>query len=141
MNCKNHHHGTAEIIAKELQQGKIKTNAGGGELGQGFYMGDQLWVAKSWAKNRHPNNPSTLKITISEDDLLKLSIDILNRTDALRLRREIKRRSQTRTYQHGYDVIWSPIVGSTRIDADQYKYESINSSNLLNSSSCSRELV
>lgn len=135
------YHGTTQQIANELQKGMIDHTRGGGELGQGFYMGDQLWVAKSWAHNRHGNDSAVLRVDIPDPNFNALSLELLSRTEALALRKEIKSMNATRSYVHGFDVVWSPIVGTTRVEADQYKYESKNGEDLLNSSSCTRALV
>jgi hypothetical protein len=141
MSYLSKYHGTSTQIAQNLQLGKIDSTLGGGELGQGFYLGDSLWVAKSWAHNRHGNNSAVLKVEIPDPDFNSLSIELLSRTDALTLRKEIKRINATRVYVHGVDVLWSPIVGTTRIDADQYKYESTTATNILNGTSCARSIV
>lgn len=135
------YHGTSTKIATDIQSGKIDHTLGGGELGQGFYLGDLLWVAKSWAHNRHGNNSAVVKIEIPDPEFNTLSIELLSRTDALALRKEIKMMNATRTYTHGYDVLWSPIVGTTRVEADQYKYESKFGVDILNGVSCARSLV
>lgn len=135
------YHGTSKQIADELQKGKIDHTIGGGELGQGFYLGDQLWVAKSWAHNRHGNNSAVLRVDVPDQNFNSLSLELLSRTEALELRKEIKSMNATRSYVHGFDVVWSPIVGTTRVEADQYKYESKDGEDLLNSTSCVRALV
>lgn len=135
------YHGTSKQTATELRNGMIDHTQGGGELGQGFYLGDELWVAKSWAHNRHGKDSAVLKIDVPDPKFNALSLELLSRTEALALRKEIKQMNTTRTYLHGFDVIWSPIVGTTRVDADQYKYESKNGEDLLNSSYCPRALV
>lgn len=135
------YHGTSKQTASELQNGMIDHTQGGGELGQGFYLGDQLWVAKSWAHNRHGMNSAVLKVDIPDPEFNALSLELLSRTEALALRKEIKQMNATRTYLHGFDVVWSPIVGTTRVEADQYKYESKNGEDLLNSACCTKVLV
>jgi len=35
-------HGTSDKIAEELVNGRIDVSIGGGEMGQGFYLGDKL---------------------------------------------------------------------------------------------------
>lgn len=135
------YHGTSTKIASDLQLGKVDHKLGGGELGQGFYLGDLLWVAKAWAHNRHGNESSVLKVDVPDPSFNALSIELLSRTDALALSKEIKARNATRTHVHGVDVLWSPIVGTTRVEADQYKYESQGGTDLLNGTSCRRSIV
>lgn len=135
------YHGTCTQIANDLQLGKIDHTRGGGELGQGFYLGDLLWVAKAWAHNRYGSNSAVFKVDIPDPEFNALSIELLSRTDALALRKEIKAMNATRTYTCGFDVLWSPIVGTTRIEADQYKYESKSGTDILNGVSCVRSIV
>lgn len=135
------YHGTSTQIANDLQLGNIDRTAGGGELGQGFYLGDLLWVAKAWAHNRHVKDAAVLKVDVPDSSFNGLSIELLSRTGALALRKNIKAINATRTYVHGFDVLWSPIVGTTRVEADQYKYESQDGTNLLNGASCNRSVV
>ncbi|WP_146750270.1 hypothetical protein [Pseudomonas sp. RIT411] len=136
------YHGTSKQIAAEIEVGKIDHSCGGGELGQGFYLGEMLWVAKAWAHNRHgKKNSAVVKIEIPDPEFNRLSIELLSRIDALALRTEIKASNSTRTYKHGYDVLWSPIVGTTRVEADQYKYESRRSVDMLNGVLCNRSVV
>jgi hypothetical protein len=135
------YHGTCANIATDIELGKIDHTLGGGELGRGFYLGDLLWVAKAWAHNRHGKHSAVVKIEIPDPEFNKLSIELLSRTDALALRKEIKAMNATRTYTHGYDVLWSPIVGTTRVEADQYKYESKYGTDILNGVSCTRSIV
>lgn len=135
------YHGTSTQIASDLQLGKIDRTLGGGELGQGFYLGDLLWVAKAWAHNRHVKDAAVLKVDVPDPNFNALSVELLSRTDALALRKEIKTRNATKTYVHGFDVLWSPIVGTTRVEADQYKYESQDGTDLLNGTLCNRSIV
>ena len=135
------YHGTSKQVALVLRQGKVNPKVGGGELGQGFYLGEHLWVAKSWAYNRYGNSSGVLKVEVPDEGFYALSIELLSRTEAIAKRKQIKNNNATRTYIHGVDVLWSPIVGTTRINADQYKYESQDAADLLNSTSCNRSIV
>jgi len=134
-------HGTSKQTASNLKLGNIDRTLGGGELGQGFYLGDLLWVAKTWAHNRHGNDSAVLLVEVPDTSFNALSIELLSRTDALTLRKKIKAGNATRTYVHGFDVLWSPIVGTTSIEADQYKYESQQGTDLLNGTSCKRNIL
>jgi hypothetical protein len=134
-------HGTSKATANHLQQGNIDPALGGGELGQGFYLGDQLWAAKAWAYNRHKENAGVLKVEVPDSGFNSLTIELLSRVEAISLRRSIKAIGGTRTYVHGFDVLWSPIVGTTKVEAEQYKYESLMSTDLLNGESCVRSVV
>jgi hypothetical protein len=140
------YHGTSKKIANRLQKGTINPCLGGGEMGQGFYLSDRLWTAKSWASNRHQKNAGVLKVEIPESEFKdfgsgQLSLQVLSLEEAIKLRKKIKAKGTTRTYTHGCDVLWSPIVGNRSIYADQYKYESQLSVNVLNGASCVRSVI
>ena len=134
-------HGTLDTTANDLVAGKIDVNIGGGELGMGFYTGEYLWVAKSWAANRHGANGSVVQVEVTDKEFFDLEPLLLSRLDALKHRDEIRKADATRTYTFNQHVVWSPIVGTTRIDADQYKFESAKSESLLNGPSAFRKVV
>lgn len=134
-------HGTESATAKRLIAGNVDASQGGGELGQGFYTGDYLWVAKAWAANRFKKDGTVVKFEIPDTEYFALEPLLLSRTDALKHRNKIKAASATRIYRFKVNVVWSPIVGTTRVDADQYKFEDKKSENLLNGSLVPRSLV
>ncbi len=126
------YHGTKNTIAQELSQGKIDVAKGGGELGQGFYLSDALYVAKAWAMNKYGSN-SVLQIIMDENYFYGFDILALNYKDAMVYKRNIRRRKQTRTYKFFKDMVWSPILGKSNLSKnDQYKWESKISENFLN---------
>lgn len=138
MNC---YHGTDKPTAQSLVAGAIDVTKGGGELGMGFYAGEYLWVAKSWAANRFKHDAAVVRLEVPDGDYLGLEPLLLSRTDALKHRNEIKAASTTRTHTFNVNVVWSPIVGTTRVDADQHKFESQTAQNLLNSTKVPRGTV
>ncbi|ALZ10889.1 MULTISPECIES: hypothetical protein [Pseudomonas] len=107
----------------------------------GFYTGEHLWVAKSWAANRHGLDGAVLHIEVSDSDFFDLDPLLLSRIDALRHRDEIREANATRTHTFNGNVVWSPIVGTTRVDAEQYKFESVAAEDLLNGSAVIRSKV
>ena len=138
MDC---YHGTNKPTAQSLVDGEIDVTKGGGELGIGFYAGEYLWVAKSWAANRFKHDAAVVKLEVPDSDYFGLEPLLLSRTDALKQRNAIKSASTTRTHKFNVNVVWSPIVGSTRVDADQHKFESLTAQNLLNSAKVPRGTV
>lgn len=135
------YHGTSDATADDLIAGKIDIKVGGGELGMGFYTGEYLWVAKSWAANRHGLNGAVLHVKVNDKDFFDLAPLLLSRLDALKQRDEIREARTTRTHTFNGNLVWSPIVGTTRVDADQYKFESATAENLLNSPNVNRNKV
>lgn len=134
-------HGTKSETAKSLMAGNVDVSQGGGELGQGFYTGEYLWVAKAWAANRYKKDAAVVKFEVPDIEYFALEPLLLSRTDALKHRNDIKAQSATRTYTFKVHVVWSPIVGTTRVDADQHKFENMKSEILLNGSLVPKSLA
>ncbi|MCK0509572.1 hypothetical protein [Aromatoleum buckelii] len=135
------YHGTIDATADDLVDGKVDIRVGGGELGMGFYTGEYLWVAKSWAANRHGLNGAVVHVEIDDGNFFDLEPLLLSRLDALKHRDEIKSAGATRTHTFKGNVVSSPIVGTTRVDAEQYKFESEKAESLLNGSAVNRKKV
>ncbi len=125
------YHGTSDKYIKDLIVGKVNTTLGGGELGQGFYLGDKLHVAKAWAKQMH-NCEAVIEFQMDDNDFWCFNIESLTNIEAREKRSAIRNNGLTRTYKFLKDVVWSPIVGGPKIYADQYKWESKNDENYLN---------
>ena len=128
------YHGSSPEIVQDLLNDTISVELGGGELGQGFYTGEQLYQAKAWAKHRfNKTQKNVLELEHSDDDVFLLNIKEMNTNQANLKRSHIKKKGETRTYIFNVDMVWSPIVGTDRISSEQYKWESLTSEYLLNS--------
>lgn len=138
INC---YHGTLLTTAEDLVDGKIDVSLGGGELGMGFYTGEHLWVAKAWAANRHGTQGAVVHIEVEDEEFFGLEPILLSRIDALKHRDEIRKKKSTRTHTFKGNLVWSPIVGTTRIDADQYKFENSKAQKILNGLSVRRRKI
>ncbi|MFP3350015.1 hypothetical protein R0K04_01215 [Pseudoalteromonas sp. SIMBA_153] len=125
------YHGTSNQFAEDLVDGKVDTSLGGGELGQGFYLGTALHVAKAWAKQMH-NSESVVEFQINDDDFWSFDIESLTDVAALEYRSVIRAKGLTRSYKFSKDVVWGPIVGGPRVYSDQHKWESVNGEKFLN---------
>jgi len=125
------YHGTTENHAHDLIDGKVAPSLGGGELGQGFYLGTALHVAKAWARQRH-SCEAVVEFQINDDDFWNFEIESLTEIEALELRSVIREKHLTRTYKFSKDVVWGPIVGGPRVYADQHKWESSKGGRFLN---------
>lgn len=134
------YHGSDENSVQNLIQGNIDVTMGGGEIGQGFYLGDMLHVAKTWAMNKHNSN-SVLQIEVEDNDLLSLDPLTLTYEQARKKRSSIRKENKQRTYIFDRNVVWAPIVGTEKIKADQFKWESADSQNLLNSNRVDRRKI
>ena len=133
-------HGTDRHTVIKLANAGILVTSGGGELGQGFYVGDKQREAKRWAANKH-NSSTVLQVTILDSDFFSLALNALSHHHAVVLRARLRKTGATRSYISGSDAIWSPIVGKTGLNADQVKFESSRSEVLLNGRSVTRMVV
>ena len=138
----NSYHGTSNVIAVNLVKGNVDVSLGGGELGQGFYTGEHLYLAKAWAfhisGDKHKN---VVQFSTLDSEIECLSMEILDHGSASLKRNELKKYKATRTYRFGVDLIWAPIVGKDKIVGDQYKWESDPAALLLNGVSCKRSII
>lgn len=125
------YHGTSEVHANTLVEGKVDTNLGGGELGQGFYLGTALHVAKAWAMQMH-NSESVVEFQFDDDEFWSFDIESLTQIQAIEYRSIIRAKGLTRTYKFSKDIVWGPIVGGPKIYSDQHKWESKDGETFLN---------
>lgn len=122
-----YYHGTDEKSINSIIKNGANVKLGGGELGQGFYVGSSLWRAFSWAWQK--SNPKNLRCGVIEYSLNEyyfLSLDILckNRVATQTLYSTLDASNQTNNFNSGHDAIWTPIVGKNVKDAYQIKFES-----------------
>lgn len=134
------YHGTSDSFISTILI-KIDISLGGGELGMGFYSGEYLHVAKAWAYNKHNKSKSVLKLETPDDSVEALNIYLLDHTSANNLRSNLRKTNQCRTFTSGHDLIWAPIVGTTKSSSEQYKWESTDSEKLLNSNLVIKNVV
>ncbi len=135
------YHGTSSKYINDLVSGNIDLSSGGGELGQGFYTGQYIHDAKVWAYNKHHRSKSVLSLDVPDSEVESLNIEILDHKQASSLRSLIKLKNATRNYMVGADLVWAPIVGTSRISGDQYKWESEDASTLLNGNKVTRNEI
>jgi hypothetical protein len=133
-------HGTADDYADELVNGKVDIALGGGELGQGFYLGTALHAAKAWAVQMH-NCESVVEFQFDDNDFWGFDIACLTEIEAFEYRATIKSKGLTRTYKFSKDLVWSTIVGGPKIYSDQHKWESLNGERFLNSTNVARRKI
>lgn len=126
------YHGTSAKFIDDLVDGKIANNKGSGELGKGFYSGERLYLAKQWAYNKHDRSTSVLVLETDDIKIEQLDILIMDYSEATAARKEIKQYATTQSHEFNVDMVWSPIVGTTKKVGEQYKWESQISVDLLN---------
>ncbi len=128
------YHGTDQASTGSLMGipspvNKINITLGGGELGQGFYLGDNLTLSIAWAKSRYPN-PSVLQFDGANQEYVKLSFKQMRRKEIFRIWRQMKILGTLRTHQFHADVVFGPLV--TNAYAAQYKFETPAAERFLN---------
>ncbi|WP_157645990.1 hypothetical protein [Burkholderia ubonensis] len=131
------YHGTSDSFANDLLGGRVDVSRGGGELGQGFYLGAALHVAKAWAKQMH-DCETVVDFQIDDNDFWGFDILSLNEIEAIEHRSIIRAEGKTRSFKFHKDIVWGPIVGGPKVYSDQHKWESSNGENFLNSSNVLR---
>jgi len=134
-------HGTASKFIQDLVDGKITNDKGSGELGKGFYSGEHLFAAKQWAHNKHNKSTSVLKLETPDKSVENLKLLILDYAEASKSRREIKLLQSTQTFEFKVDMVWAPIVGTSKSVGEQYKWESQNSMGFLNGNNTKRSKI
>lgn len=132
-------HGTSNSSAQALALGTVNTARGGGELGRGFYTGEHLHNAKTWAFHvSGDKRKNVVEFATPDIAIDALNWHLLDHGSAALFRHSLKVRGLTRSFLFGVDFVWAPIVGSERVSGDQYKWESPTAEQLLNGSQTRR---
>ena len=135
------YHGTATAVARGLAAGQVDVTQGGGELGQGFYTGQYIHTAKTWAVGRYGDRRrNVVEFDVPDNEVDALDLQMFSGAEATALRNNIRRHGKTRTYTFDCDMVWAPIVGKPSIVCDQHKWESLDSQALLNGPLVSRRV-
>lgn len=127
------YHGTNQSSRNSIigPPTNVDANKGGGEMGQGFYVGENMSMAISWAKGRW-KKPSVLEFDVSNKLYAQLNFKQLGHNQILNDWQQFKRKGIHRTYKYGYDIVFGPLA--TNPFAVQYKFETISAESLLNNS-------
>jgi hypothetical protein len=127
-------HGTNKTAAAIINTAPpgVDVNLGGGELGKGFYLGDNLSLAITWAKGKYSKTASVLQFDVNNTNYAKLSLKQMNHRDVKSAWRQLRKNGTTHTHVFGFDVVFGPL--GTNSYAAQYKFESNSAESLLNSS-------
>lgn len=128
------YHGTK----KEFSQLVISTpNAidrtkGGGELGMGFYTGDDLALAAIFAKGKYGNNnASVIEFDIDKIEFAKLNIILVkDRTTVFSSWKKIIKSKKRHLHLYNADVVLAPFA--TIEICKQYKFESEKAEKFIN---------
>lgn len=128
------YHGTNKSSKRSIigPPSDVDVSKGGGEMGIGFYAGENLSMAIAWAKGRW-KKPSVLEFDVSNKSYAQLSFKQMNHRQVLNDWHQLKRANMHRRHKYGFDIVFGPLA--TNPFAVQYKFESITAQNLLNHSS------
>ncbi|HLO52734.1 MAG TPA: DUF3990 domain-containing protein [Saprospiraceae bacterium] len=133
------YHGTSKVNEKNIvgPPSNIDVTNGGGEMGQGFYVGENLSLAIAWAKGKH-KDPSVLEFDIVNSKYAQLNLKQLSHRQILNDWKQIKALNQRNSFKYNFDVVFGPLA--TNPYAVQYKFESVPAGVLLNQSKIDRIL-
>lgn len=118
------YHGTSSHAAQLLATSPcpVSVSKGGGELGQGFYTGENIALAASWARGRFGATGSVLEITLNDSSYVRLNVLTLNWPRVVSCWNQLQAAKTTHSHRFGYDVIYGPLA--TYAHAAQHKFES-----------------
>lgn len=130
----NLYHGTLKEFSSKVMKlpNQIDRTKGGGELGMGFYTGNNLAMAVIFAKGKYGNDGSVIEFDIIETDWAKLDFLLVKSRSSLFINWKKIIRQKTRfSFLYNTDVVFAPFA---TIDiCVQYKFESTRAENFINS--------
>lgn len=131
-------HGTDITSANSILK-RVDVTKGGGELGRGFYLGENVALAASLSKGKFGGNSKVVKFDINDSEFVKLDIRTINKARYVyRTWQSLLRRKKAFTYLYNSDVICAPYA--TINFSYQYKFESASAENVINLHSIKRIL-
>jgi hypothetical protein len=130
------YHGTDKTSANNIvgPPSNIDVTIGGGELGRGFYVGENVALAASLSRGKFGVNGVVIKFDIDDSAYVSLNTKIVGRRQYVyRLWQSLITRAMAFQHLFNFDVICAPFA---TIDFSyQYKFESQNAQNVLNNNS------
>ena len=131
------YHGTDSSSADSILLGQIDVSKGGGELGQGFYVGNLAHQAFAWAYHKGKQYHTGYKVIAFDIDLARFNVlnrKYLSRAEAKLIRKSLRSHNQQhRTFRfNGWDAIIAPIVGKYIPYFMQIKFEGKSGQDFIN---------
>lgn len=117
------YHGTHSKFLQLFLNGNIAPTVGGGEFGQGFYVGNLAHQAWAWAWNRHGKDAGVMEFEIDDSAFLALTLKWINRQSGKRLWKKLKQQGATKSFRFGVDAVWGPLLGGNLSNMYQIKFE------------------
>lgn len=121
------YHGTDKDSVEQIMRNNINVRQGGGELGQGFYVGNLAHQAFAWAYHkgeRFGGRHGVIQFNIDDRAFYLLQRLYLKRSQAAAKRLQMRNEGTQRTYIFGVDAVIAPVVGGRYIpNFTQIKFE------------------
>lgn len=131
------YHGTDRQSAQKIvgPPAAIDVTQGGGELGRGFYLGENIALAASLSRGKYGvANGVVIKFDIDDSQYVRLNTKIISRIHYVyNLWRDLISRGYRNTHLFDVDVVCAPFA--TIEFSYQYKFESTSAQNVLNKNS------
>jgi len=130
-------HGTNKTSAQRIvgPPSNIDVTIGGGELGRGFYLGENISLAKAIAVGKYGQaNAAVIKFETDDSEYVQLNVRNIHRRRAVyQLWQSLIKRNLENTHLFNVDVVCAPFA---TIDFSyQYKFESSPAQKVLNNNS------
>ena len=126
-------HGTNKSSAIRIigPPTKIDVTKGGGELGRGFYLTDNVALAASLSKGKFATDGVVIESVIKNKHFVKLDILVLKKRKSIyKIWKKLYAKKTSRNHIFNVDVVSAPFA---TIDfAFQLKFESKKAENILN---------
>jgi hypothetical protein len=141
------YHGTTKAFAEDIVKGNIKVCKGGGEIGQGFYMGNYFDKAKSWAYhvNKTPSDkvkkvPKRAVVKFNVEPYISFQLERISWKRGMKVYEDLKSKERQRTHTFNKDLLFSKVFGKPDYKFFQLKWESDDAEKLLNSHRVTRKI-
>jgi hypothetical protein len=134
-------HGTNNISAVNIMGPPLNVDVkmGKGELGRGFYLGEEPCLAGTWARNRYGQNASVLEFNVDNARLVSLTTEqITRRKLVLRKWNKMKKSGNTDKFLFNVDLVIAPFA--LLEFSHQYKFESMKAQQVINNSTIKKIL-
>lgn len=128
-------HGTdiASALKINVTPLNVDVTLGGGELGRGFYLGENVCLAGVWARQRYKGSASVLEFTIKSADLVALDTYIMKRRYLVKEKwKFLKSKGLASKHLFEYDLVIAPFAIMDL--SHQYKFESSKAELCINNS-------
>ena len=126
------YHGTTATNAVTIRINGADVTRGGGELGRGFYLTEQLPVAMAYAKGRHGLSGDVVCFDVTDGSYATLNVLSISMVQMQVTWYWLKITGRTGSYLYGVDVVFGPLAFHPY--RTQHKFESTRGQSVLNAS-------